>query len=534
MATAPYKINDRRSSSGYVYTGSSNTLIESARPNTDRWRAPNVDKDFNRTLSAYGRRTLMRMGRHLFWKFPVLQGLVLEQANVAVSTFLPQYTGPNKEWGRMAEAMLNEWHKVMDIAGWPYDYDTYVQQLVIAPLIDGENFTLLTETGDGYPMIQVIPSHRVGGRAAGMLAEEVTVRFYQETLSIDGVVIDDSRPYLAEDAIEFQAALIDGVIQDPYGRAIAYRTYADPLSEEFQDIPARNFFPAFLPMMTGQGRGPSILASSLFNWEDIHEWKRWEMLAHKTFSGKTIMETTESGEMDPAKAMILRDATFDATTGAKETPTIQQIDGGAYTYLKANAGTKLEPFLYNRPGPDSQKFIATELRDAFRGTEWDVFFGLDPQAVGGAPMRVIVEKINLVAAKRRKLTKKCCMRVDGYALAKFMKLGLLPFDESWWQWDYQGPGDITADRKYDSDVDLQEIAQGIGTRKNACARRGEQLEDVDAQRESEVDSDLTRATRLSNKHGITVMEAMVLLRPPTPNQQLPQQQQQEQKPANGE
>jgi hypothetical protein len=462
----------------------------------------------------------MNLGRFMFWRFPSLQGSILEQANLAVSSFLPQYLGRNKAWGELAKQQLNDWHKIMNVAGWPYDYDTYLQSLVIAPLVEGEIFTLLTETPDGYPLIQTIGSHRVGSRLSA--AVTVKVRFYQDKLWIDGELIDDSRPYLAEDPIEFDARLIDGVIVDDYSRAIAYRVYQDNfVSSSFQDLPARNFFPAFVPMVDGQVRGFSGMAASVFDFEDFHEWKRFEMLAHKVFAGKTVMEWNENGDGDSSKAIIQTPATFDATTNQKTALDVQKLDGGTYHYLKAKSGSKLEAFDYNRPGADSQNFMNMTLRDAFRGTEWDFFFSLDPQKVGGAPMRVIVEKINAVLHKRRKLTKKCCLRTDGFALAKFMKLRILPWDDDWYMWEYQGPGEVTADKKYDSDVALQEVAQGVSTRKLECARRGLHLEDVDAQREAETDSDLARAQRLSVKYGITIMEALVALRPPTPNQQLP-------------
>jgi hypothetical protein len=270
-------------------------------------------------------------------------------------------------------------------------------------------------------------------------------------------------------------------------------------------------------------RGFSLLASSVFDWQDMQEWRRFEMLAQKACSTKTLMETNEIGDVDTAKAVIGTSATFDSD-GKKTALDVQTLEGGTVQYFKAGTGSKLEAFSYDRPGSNSQNFLKQTLRDAFKGTEWDVFFSLDPQAVGGAPMRIIVEKINLVAAKRRKLVKKACLRVDGYALSKLIKLGILPPDEDWYRWDYQGPAEITADKKYDSDVDLQEISQGIATRKDACARRGLYMDDVDSQREMEADSDLTRAGRLAAKHGITIQEALVVLRPPNVNQQLPQSQ----------
>jgi len=510
MATPPYKIIDRRGLSlGY---GSANTLIEAATQTSDRGYVDPVDYDIHRVVSSLGRRTLMSLGKTIFWRFPALMGMVLEQANLAVSTFIPQYTGRNKAWGQQAERMLGDWHKIMDVAGWPYDYDSYLQALVVAPLVEGEFFTLLTETPDGYPLIQTIPAHRVGKFPS--YEATVTVRYAGASLSIDGVLIDDARPYpVGEGAIEFEARIIDGVIVDDLSRAIAYRVDGE-MPDQYQDIPARNLFPAFCPIAMGQVRGFSLLASSAFDWQDTGEWKRFEMLAQKVFSTRTLVETNETGDEDSAKSVIRQAATFDAD-GKKTDLDVQRLYGGTIQYLKAKTGSKLEAFGYDRPGAGSQNFLKTTLRDAFRGTEWDMFFSLDPGAVGGASMRVVVEKINSVLGKRRRLVRKSCLRVDGYAVAKFMKLGLLPWDDEWYSWDYQGPGDVTADKKYDSDVDIQEIGHGIGTRKLSCARRGLYLEDVDDQREAEADSDLTRAGTLAKKHGITIQEALMVLRPPS-------------------
>jgi len=518
MASQPYRIIDRRASSGY---SNSNNLIEAATQTMDRKTVPMLDYDIHRSVSTYGRRTLTTLGRQMFWKYPSLQGSILEQANLAVSSFIPQFSGQDKAWGEQAESALNEWHKVMDVAGWPYDYDSFLQGKVINSLVDGEDFTLLTETPDGYPLIQIIPSHRVGSRISG--GSTSSVQFIGKQMFIDRILVDDNRPYEAATEINFDAQVIDGVVVDNYSRPLAYRVYEDSVgSSVYQDISARNMFPSFCPMITGQVRGFSLLASSVFDWQDMHEWSRFEMLAQKAFSTRTIVETNETGEADTAKAIIQQAATFDSDTNNKTALDIQKLDGGTINYLKAGTGSKLEAFHYDRPGGGTQSFMANKLRDAFKGTEWDVFFSLDPQSVGGAPMRVIVEKINAVLDKRRKMVRKACQRVDGYAISRFIKLGILPPSAEWYKWDYQGPGEITADKKYDSDVDLQEISQGITTRKLTCARRGLYLEDVDAQREREADSDLERAGRLAAKHGITIQEALVVLRPPSVSAQMPQ------------
>lgn len=144
-------------------------------------------------------------------------------------------------------------------------------------------------------------------------------------------------------------------------------------------------------------------------------------------------------------------------------------------------------------------------------------------------MRVIVEKINAVLRKKRKLVGKACRRVDGYALARFMKLGILPFNAEWYKWEYQGPGDVTADKKYDSDVDLQEISQGIATRRNAIARRGGNYGEIREQRKTEADDELKDASDLvkaAKTRGdiITIQEALAILRPINPHATMPQSQ----------
>lgn len=512
MAEAPYKVTDRRSSSGYVNSGgpgSTNTLIAAAVRTKDRQYVFPQDKDFHRNITHYGRKLLMSLGRWMFWNIPALQGAVLEQANLAVSTFIPQYYGANRAWGDAAEEWLYQWHKIFDVAGPPYDFDTWVYGLVISSIVDGDEGVLLTGTGDPsdplkYPMIQRIPAHRI--------------RSIEQ--SVEGGEFDGAR-------------LIDGVIVNDYGRAIGYRVYEDdPASGSFRDISARDMFLHFIPMFPGQLRGLSLLASGAFNWQDSAEYDRWEMLAQKACAAHTIIETNESGDTDTAKALIRNAATYDENN-IRTAPDEQELGGGVYRYLRANSGSKLEAFHYDRPSPSAQSFQERKIRDAFRGTEWDVFFSLDPQSVGGAPMRVIVEKINRVLEKRRKAVGKSCTRVDGYGIAKAIKNRDLAEDVDWWKWEYQGPGDITADRKYDSDVDLQEVAQGFSSRKVAVARRGQYWEEVDTQREAEVRSDLARAKRLAQEFGITIMQAMVILRPPTPNQQLPTADQSQEPGGNG-
>src|SRR5260370_25971574 len=108
------------------------------------------------------------------------------------------------------------------------------------------------------------------------------------------------------------------------------------------------------------------------------------MLAQNVFSSKTIVEQNGAGDVDASKAVISQAAQFDTPTGNKSVPDFMQLAGGAYHYFKAGSGSKLEAFDWgNRPGRDAQAFQESALRDAFKGTAWDVVFSRDPQHIGG-------------------------------------------------------------------------------------------------------------------------------------------------------
>ena len=485
-ASKPLKIIDKGQQRGYA---GGDLLIQAARQTPDRRRILPMDKDVHRNVSSYGRRTLMSLGRWMFYNIPEIQGAVLEQANLATSTFIPQYVGRNREWGQQAEQWLREWHKIMDVTGWPFDYETYVQFLVINLIVDGDLGTLLTETDSGYPLIQTIPAHRI-----------------------------DSTTYdIVQDGEFKDMRLIDGVIVDELGKAVAYRLKTQDTpgnTADHIDVPARDMFLSYSPLSPNQVRGFSALASAAFNLQDRDESRKFELTAQKAFASKTLIETNEDGEANSASDLIRSTATFN-DDGTKATYESERLDGGTITYFKAKTGSSLDAFAWDRPSANSQEFQERTLRDAFKGSEWDVLFSIDPKGTGGAAMRVVVEKINAVLQKRRRLVEKACRRVDGYAVSKAIKLGLLPPDVDWWRWEYQGPADITADRKYDSEIDIEEISRGLGTQKDAIARRGGFYDDVRQQRKIEADDELTDAAELAKKHGITIQEALSVLRPPS-------------------
>lgn len=490
---------------GYSF-GYNNTLIEAATQTPDRSTVNYVDYDFHRVVSVQGRRTLLSLARTMYWRIPALMGAIKEQANLAVSPFNPIFEGKNDKWGELAKEWLNNFHNVMDLQRWPYSYDSWVESLITMSLVDGEIFTLLTEDGSGNPRIQTIGSHRVGSR--NQTGGRAKVRYVGNQLFIDDQLVDDNLPFTFAQPVEFDAPMIDGAILDDYGGSLAYRVYDDPVvSAEYRDISARNLFPTFLPDFPGQVRGFSALASSVFDWQDVREWKRLEMLAQKGFATRGIIEENETGYVDEAKATLAAPATFDSDN--KQTaPAMVKMDGGTYTVFKAGTNSKLTAFNSgDRPGRNTQDFLDQTIREAMRGTEWDAFFSLDPAHVGGAPMRVIVDRVNRTIKKRRRLAGMSCLRVDVYALSKAIRNGELPMDPEWFKWSYRGPSDVTADRRYDAQTDNMEYEKGWRNQEDIQAARNGDWRQKRNQRETEVMDLYERSKRIAEKYGISIQEA---------------------------
>jgi hypothetical protein len=479
-STPSHRVIERRTRFGgtpsyYPSSGGNNTLIHGSTQNGQRTTVPFLDKDTHRTVSSFGRRTLMSLGRWLFWNFPAISGAILEQAMFASENFQPQFWGKDKDWGNEAEAWLLEWEKICDVSGWPYDMQSYRELLVLSDIREGDMATLLTETDAGYPQIQVWPAHRVG-----------TVQ--NETEVTGGGPLDGMR-------------IIDGVIVNDFRRPMAYRL-ADELGNALQDVPASNMFLSFLPKAGDQVRGYSGLASAVFECQDLKESKYWELIAQKAAAAVALLETNPTGDVDASRAVIRTKATHTAGTGDKATLDQQELSGGLYRFFKSGTGSELKAFSYDRPGSNTITYQDHVLRDCFQGIEWNMFFSTDPSRVGGASMRIIVEKINRVVRKRQRMIIQALRRIHGYAIAKAIKLGLLPESDEWWKWEYQLPALITADRKYDSAVDVDEYNNQFTTLRDVCGRRAAYWEDTQDQWIREKFRKIQRSRQIGSEMGM--------------------------------
>lgn len=448
MAIQPITFYDQFSRP--IPSGVGNKLIRAATQSTDRKQLPMLDADTHRNLSAHGRRVLLTIGRYLYQNFPAVKGAIDEQADLAVSTFLPQFYGADKAWGAQAEAWLYEWAKVCNVAGWPYDQGDLMRHLIIGALVDGDIGIVLTEGESKFPQVQVIRAHRIGGASL--------------------------------EADLFQGgSLIDGAYVDPIGRATGYAiveggNYANKIVHR---ISSRDMLLTFMPDNPDQVRGFSALASAAFDWQDVYERRQFELIAQKVGASIALIEKNEEGTTDSTRTLF-QNATEDNHDDDDNVDNLhrQEFDGGLIRYFRSGSGAGLEAFRNDRPSSDAMAHEMEIVRSAMAGMNWSIDFSLDPTKAGGASMRIVVDKVNRRLDKLRAVVAKTMRRVHGWALSKAIVNGDLPENPDWWKWVYQGPAALTSDKKYDSAVSLSEIKMGLGTWQDECAKRGLFWEEV--------------------------------------------------------
>lgn len=489
MAEKPYRFVERRRIFGGVQSYGFTTA---AVPSEARKQQPPFDKDAPALLTSLDRTRVLTIGRWLFQNCSPVRGALNEIASLATSTVIPQFDGSDKAWGEAAESYLYESGRFLDVRGWPFDTDTFNRLLVLAVRRDGDQYVLLTEDESGEPKVQVIPAHRIGSRGLQEVA---------------------SGPFKGR-------AIRDGVILDDYGRAIGYRVLGET-AEDDRDFSSNDLFPAFDPDFADQVRGFSALGASVIDWQDLSDTRRFELWAQKKFASTAILETNEAGAPDMGEATIITEGTeaADTTDGISVKPVYgEEMRGGETRYFRSGTGSKWDIPVADRPSANQQAFAADTVRQALHGIGWSYDFSLDPTKAGGAQMRIVIDKANRqLAYIRERILAPVRRRIDGWRIAKAIKNGRLAPNAEWWKWEYQFAAELTADAKYASDVDLQEMRAGITTQAAIAAKRGRWWQDDNDQKEREADDRLARAGRLAAKHNIPFAMALDQLAILTPN-----------------
>ncbi len=457
------------------WSGGGNRLIGPAQQNTDRKQIPFLNDDFHRNLTQYGRTVLLSLGRHIYWASGAVRGAVEDLCTYAAGCYMFESRSIDAEFKRQAEDLIYAHDRIAHVAGPPNTFRTYRKLLIRSLYMDGDMGTVYIQGEDGIPRLQVIPSHRI---------------CYDKDV-IQGGRFDGAR-------------CMAGVILDSLNRVWGYCVRVDGPGEDGRGhvmIPSTAMALHFQPLMEGQVRGMPILGLAAWDMQDLEESRRWELLAQKAGAGRVFQEWNEEGEAPPGADFVTGPSASDSTAGTPTGLWRETIDGGLNTYFRANSGSKLEAVKFDRPSSNQQEFTRQCWREALAGARLSMDFNLDLTKIGGAPLRVLIDKINLNHRDvQDEVLEPACRRFDFFRLGTFITAKVLPEADDWHRYEYQPGERLTADKRYDSDVSATQIRIGVKTRSRSTMELGETLEDVRQKREDESDDLYTRAERIQKKH----------------------------------
>lgn len=475
-----YRIIDRRGSGSQParrFLAQTNNLYPAATPNTDRRSVPSLDYDGYNLVTPTGRKNLLTSGRRLMASNSVVRGAVNDMVRLSASNYRLHFFTSDDDWNKAAEDLILGHDMICDSRGPGYSMRTITEFLAKGPTVDGDVGVIKYFTPSGYPMFQVVPSHRINS-PSGIGSGEMVGGRYAGMRYIDGVVVNE------------------------YLRPMAYLVQMgsdNSYSAEVVAIPAVDMFINYVPEYPDQVRGFSQLGASIFDWQDVQDTRRFDLIGRKARASRAMIIHNETGEADETQRML--DGSRDITDNQLVSMSKETLEGGTIEYYKASIGAKIESIPDDRPSTNGMEFDRTITRDALAGIGWSYDFAIDPTKAGGAQMRVVIEKVNrTIAHIQRTLIEPARRLMDNWRINVFMQRGDLPFNDEWMKYRYQVPAKLTADAKYQSQVDITEYAAGFTTHERIAANRSSNWEDDQDQKAREI----KRAMGLAESMGIPV------------------------------
>lgn len=378
-----------------------------------RGRMWTFGEDTRRQLDPWARTVLMLKSRTLVENFGPAKAL--RHLASLIGALKPQANSGDTAWDALAEARFDAITNsplIFD-AGGRHTFATWQKNVIFRQFVDGDAFSVLTETTSGAARIAGREAHQVCG---------------------------SENPWR------------DGVMTDANGFPLAYRFTTDPGSGKSTILPVMNVHHHASFGTLGGTRGTPALAHFINHGHDILETNGFVKAAIKLAATIGLTRRADAGHGinpsalglgAPAAAAPFQSA--NAATGLPQTTQLRVEDIFSGSLVSS---VPLDTLHDDRPGPNFQSFKESLMRECAQGlgvAPAILFFMDDP---GGANGRVQVDMFaRFVAAQHAEFLLPFCQRFWTYAIAKEMKQGRLPYPSKgeFWRVRWTPPRSLTAD-----------------------------------------------------------------------------------------
>jgi lambda family phage portal protein len=391
-------------------------------------------QDTRTDVSNQSRKQVLGLARYWFYNSPVVRGAIDCMVRNSIGPGIKMQSRTSDEgWNKATEEWLENWGRACDIRGL-LDWNTIQQIATRTCLRDNEVFILLTDNGDGWPMLQMVEAHRC------------------ET----------------PDYLQGEKRVIDGVRVNAQGRPLSYYINTGD-ADKYSEIQAPDLIVLAERDRADELRSLSRLVTCLNLIQD-----REEILSNTMVSVKRSSAIGLALEGEGSAGF------FGPESTNSEGITTDRVFGSGAIWNVPN-GRKIREIKDDRPSPNLTEFMDQFLRAVASG------LGLPYEYLWKADLSGPSQRFVLAQAQRRfdeisqTVINQLVSRVRLWALAKAIKRGDLTPPKGmdrWWQATYHTPRQTTIDAGRDSAADREDLKLGLTTYADIYAARGEDWQDA--------------------------------------------------------
>nr|DAF31928.1 MAG TPA: portal protein [Caudoviricetes sp.] len=450
----------RKFFSGVFY--SIGDAFDSAKVSPRRGTPPGAyPTDAKNELPSYTRNELVRRARYLEKNSGHIRGTLRDMKVYGIGDGIrPNAKSANSDWNRKAEEYFRLWSRKCDVTN-RFSFRE-VQSLASRAIdVDGEVFIVKTYDAKKNPKIQVLETHRLVSESS-------------------------------------EEGVHGGIKFGKYGEPLFYYFKT---SDEYtvRKVPASAVLHICEPERVSYIRAFPGIQHSILDLLDRNEILSLEKHKVKLISDIARVITSENSNID-------EDSDFNVNTEGSENPETDPRDiekkfGGKS--LKLRPGEKLEAFESNIPSPTFSGFLAELQRSGSLGV-LPYEFAVNPSAVGGAAVRLVVSKAQRYIDDRgRTLDERLNFPIWMFIIGHAINNGFLKNQVGWHKVAWTHPKRATVDAGREEQQQRLNVEAGLKTLENAYSEMGLDYED-------EMQTRATNARHIMRLAGISDSEPIPL------------------------
>lgn len=449
-------------------------------------------------LDAMSREYLVRMSRVMFGQLSIVPvASNLKASFVVGNTYLPEYSGNNKEWGKLAEDYLvNIFYPSCCIRGQAFDFQSLLHLLSYLIDEDGDILHVFVKNENGMPQVQFFPSHLIRSVQTG---EQITEGKFKGGAVHDGIIYREDGRVLGYQVVEPNSIL----------NTVAKTKHLD----------TRNARLLFDPRFIDKNRGIPAISPAILQAISCQELYSYLQEKIKLESCVGLIEKNDAGEAPLEYANVLaalnqQQLDYGVFQPSPTVHGVQVIQGPSIRYVKADGG-ELTTLQSNSPPTQTMDFIRnleTQILSTL-GVPHQLVYS--PSGISGRIVSGVSEIFCRSISQRQAVLDKYAKLVCGWACSVAMENGLLPpnNDEVMTKvFDFTHPEPFDMDIGYTRAQDLKEYAAGVKSMDDIARKNGRSAEMIMEQREKETTEFLERAKSIAKNTGVAIEIVIPLMR----------------------